>query len=409
MTSRPLHRRPVWPLLLILLSAACSSGQVAPGAAIVRDSAGVRIVENQIYAWDDSPGWRIAPTPEVDIGVLEGDARYQLFRVVAATRLSDGRIAIANSGTHEVRIFDAEGRHLASTGREGEGPGEFSSLSSIFPFRGDSILAWDERLQRVSVLTDDGALGRVARVEGQAMNPRLLRPFADGSFLRLDEHFELAGGGTKQQIMVPTLHDAGGALVDSLGELPFTKTVVIGSGSDMQVGLPGFSPHTTVAVDENRYIVGRGSETEVEIRSPAGTLVGIIRWPDHDRNVTEADIAANRAARLHGIEDENRLRARRAYYEAIPYEQEFPAYRQIVADRSENLWIERYSRPGEEGPPKWLVIDAQGMALGEIELPEGLRVLELGDDYVLGVQIDDFDVEHVRLYRLLKESTADEP
>jgi hypothetical protein len=35
-----------------------------------------------------------------------------------------------------------------------------------------------------------------------------------------------------------------------------------------------------------------------------------------------------------------------------------------------------------------------------VELPAGLRVLEIGGDYVLGVWNDELDVQHVRLHRL---------
>ena len=46
MTRRFFRQRPAWPLVLILLGTACGPGQGAPDAAVVRDSAGVRIVES---------------------------------------------------------------------------------------------------------------------------------------------------------------------------------------------------------------------------------------------------------------------------------------------------------------------------------------------------------------------------
>jgi hypothetical protein len=42
-------------------------------------------------------------------------------------RLEDGRIAVLNGGTQEIRFYDATGTYLRSVGGEGEGPGEFES------------------------------------------------------------------------------------------------------------------------------------------------------------------------------------------------------------------------------------------------------------------------------------------
>lgn len=51
----------------------------------------------------------------------------------------------------EIRSFSVTGEHLASLGGIGEGPGEFSNSVSLLRVAGDSIWAWDQRQQRVSV------------------------------------------------------------------------------------------------------------------------------------------------------------------------------------------------------------------------------------------------------------------
>ena len=45
-------------------------------------------------------------TPPVQIGGGERDLpAYQFLEIVGAAQLADGRIAIANAGSHEIRIF----------------------------------------------------------------------------------------------------------------------------------------------------------------------------------------------------------------------------------------------------------------------------------------------------------------
>ena len=70
---------------------------------------------------------------------MDGEDPY-LFRYAwDATKLSDGRIVVADRSTSELRVFDAAGTYLATWGGLGEGPGEFprSSLGEVEPWPGD--------------------------------------------------------------------------------------------------------------------------------------------------------------------------------------------------------------------------------------------------------------------------------
>ena len=104
--------------VLALFSAACGTGSdTGPQLrSEVRDSAGVTIVENARPTTGSRLGWRVGEAPAVSIGTLEGDEVYQLYAVEDAARLSDGRIAIANGGTGEIRFFSAAGRSSRPSG-----------------------------------------------------------------------------------------------------------------------------------------------------------------------------------------------------------------------------------------------------------------------------------------------------
>lgn len=56
--------------------AACGSGVGTAGGPVVRDSAGVQIVESERAAWDDGKPWRLSATPLLEIGVTEGGSLY---------------------------------------------------------------------------------------------------------------------------------------------------------------------------------------------------------------------------------------------------------------------------------------------------------------------------------------------
>ena len=72
---------------LALGTAACGAGERTGARAVVRDSAGITIVENTTPLWRDGDAWSLTAEPTVQIGVMEGEAEYQLHRTF---RIADG-------------------------------------------------------------------------------------------------------------------------------------------------------------------------------------------------------------------------------------------------------------------------------------------------------------------------------
>ncbi|MFN2326434.1 MAG: hypothetical protein ABR551_11175, partial [Gemmatimonadales bacterium] len=165
------------PLLLLSLgSPTALAGQAE------RDSAGIRIVENWTPALAAARMWRVEPRPTVSIGGLSDDPRHELHRVMGATRLRDGRIAIGNQASSSIRFFGPDGRFLSEAGRSGDGPGEFRQILGMLPLPGDTLLVGD--LRRIHVYSSEGRHIRSHQPQGDG------QPFifpqgvlGDGSFL----------------------------------------------------------------------------------------------------------------------------------------------------------------------------------------------------------------------------------
>ncbi len=105
---KPTLARPAIAAVLAALSlAGCRTGEASGPTSEVRDSAGVAIVLNSGEVGPDGGGWAVDPEPVLSIGTFAGDSLYQLFRVQGAARLPDGRIAVANGGSGEIRVYDA--------------------------------------------------------------------------------------------------------------------------------------------------------------------------------------------------------------------------------------------------------------------------------------------------------------
>jgi hypothetical protein len=88
----------------------------------------------------------------------------------------------------------------------------------------------------------------------------------------------------------------------------------------------------------------------------------------------------------------------------LPWAPTLPAWRQLAGDEAGNLWVSDYSANAVTAD--WKVFTPDGRWLTNVRLPDGIRVLELGDDYLLGLWLDELDIEHVRMYEIVKANCS---
>ena len=78
----------------------------------------------------------------------------------------------------------------------------------------------------------------------------------------------------------------------------------------------------------------------------------------------------------------------------------FPAYESLLALADGSIWIRAYGwrAPGEE----LHLLDQNGVWLRRLTMPGGSVLLDAGQDWVLVLQRDAFDVPTVALYELVE-------
>lgn len=396
-------------LLLVIAAVACGGGDT-DDIATVRDSAGIRIVENRAEPRD--LGWQLAATPDLTVGVLEGPPDEQLFRVSGALRL-DGRIVVANAGTSELRFFDEGGRFLSAAGREGDGPGEFRGMSRIHRYGPDSLLVYDPSVRRVSVFGTGGVYARSVTLPriSDVQIPQLAGVFGDGTlFIRTGRVFGPGGvedGLTREPLPLFRLA-VDGAVRDTLGEFPGSEAFVQTSGNGFMVTSPAFGRSPSMWAHGEHFFYGASDTYEVSVHAKDGTLERLIRLDRANREVTPALIEEYKRTSLEEIEDENFRRRFESLFEAMSFPATMPAYSSLLVDSEGCLWVQDYHPRGEE-TNRWTVFDPEGRLLGRVDLPSGFTVYEIGGDYVLGRRMDELDVEHVELYRLAGRPSSVSP
>ena len=375
---------------------------------VTTDSAGVQIIESHAPSWPDGFSWRLGDEPVLDIGMLEGDPAYEFFRIAGAQRLSDGRIVVAEAGAFEIRYYDSEGNHLHSTGREGGGPGEFAGIRSIEATAEDTVLVLDWRSRRISYFDPSGAFARSANLTllGQMGDfPHYMATFDDGTVLLGVRMFMGAEGiqtGPSRGDIVYLRSDPEGALLDTIAVRPgWEMHVVLQDNRSVSGGRP-FGRYPVSAVYGNGFFHGSGDRYEIEYIDVEGRLLRSYRRPIPNTEVTTADIEAYKRERLESANNERQRQSNQTLLDAVTFPDALPAYYSFVADADGNLWVAVYRRPGDD-QPRWTVFDKDGGMLGEVQTPRRFRIYQIGSDFVLGGWADDMDVQHIRMFELIKE------
>ena len=66
----------------------------------------------------------------------------------------------------------------------------------------------------------------------------------------------------------------------------------------------------------------------------------------------------------------------------------------MLLDRDDRLWVEEYAAVPDDRSV-WTVFTPEGTLVARATMPQRLTPLEIGRDYLLGVERDELDVESV--------------
>jgi hypothetical protein len=393
-------------LLLVALSSwssGCSAGRQEGGGSTVRDSAGITIVENQAPLLEEG-AWKLSNDPILQIGGIASDPEYEFWRVSQVLRASDGRILAANRGTFQVRSYDRDGTFLSAFGTEGEGPGEFRSLSRVFLSTGDSLLIYDGGLGRVSLFDPDGNYaGQMilpSRALGFSVRPRGVLP--EGGLLLVGGGATAFSTGGDTQIVQDSLWymigDWGHPKVDTIARFPESDRYIISTDQFVGILEPPFARVASTAVHGGEILYGMGDRYEVQVFTPQGNLRRIIRRALAARPLTGDQIESFLSPEIPPGEEPlpnwwSEETGRFDFPTSIPF------FDHLLADRESHLWVRRVSWP-EEGSTLWDIFDPAGRLLTSLRTPAGLQVHDIGADYMLGVWKDELEVEYLRMYAL---------
>lgn len=372
--------------------ASCSTPEDPESWAAVRDSAGIRIVENGDVS-GTVPPWTIAPEPIFRIGWGEGDPQFQSLR--SGLLLRDGRSIVADQGSSLIHAFSADGDALWVAGGPGEGPGEYGRIGTLIELPDDSILVSDGGNRRVSVLRrgEHAYDRRFENIFGEALYDPAAR-LTNGSFLLLPTGFALRVTQEAGWRSYPILTTVDFVEVDTFAIVPMLEMNASGD-------LNPIRHMGTVAATGDRVSTAQSDRAEVVWWDPNGEVTRIGRWDESPREVTEEDWSRYESwyrERLGGSYEPDRLeqnlRERREDFGGT-----LPLFRSVHGDPEGSVWLGEY-RIADPTASVYRVISGSGEWVGSIGFPRDIQILDITSSRVLGVETDELDVQAVVLYQL---------
>ena len=401
-------RSPRGPFLGTALLAAALSGcqadtrETAGIPVQIEDSAGVRIVE---YAgMPDTTALRLAAEPRYRHGANPGDYTFQ--RIHPGSLFPDGSAVLSDIANQELVVLNPDGSSHEVVAGPGEGPGDVSYVGATFALGQDRFLAVDIFLDRLTIFAG-GSVERTVDIRhadglsvlGIGASGQLL---GTASSLRPDFEEEWLPGYMARFDMET------GAL-DTIRSYDLLARAPPGMRWN-PIGAAGW-----VAVAAGQFVYARSDRPQVTWHRPDGTVTQIVRWQAEAAPLTEELLegleagyrVGNRLANPGAGEAdiERMTNDNMARYRAVLGDP-MPLFSIPFGDSEGRVWLPSFRPGGSRAEiPDYTVIAADGEWLGRVEAPPRFRILDVAGGLVLGVQLDDMDVENVVVYELVGDAS----
>lgn len=368
----------------------------------------------QVIVESDSPREPelvLADEPLVRVGLLDGPDEYLFSDIVGAARLEDGSVVVVDEDSHEVRMFDAGGGHVWTSGREGEGPGEYRGLRLMRGCPGATVTIYDWNQNRITRLGPDGSvvdMRVLAAVEVNPYNDPTCAPDGDLVFDEWPESewddVEAVELGEFYRWKVDLSWEEGDSVVTLATGIPGAERFNVGGGS----GPRTWGRDMSFAVTATGVWYGSADDYELEHVDWRGRVTRVARWAGPDLEVTREHLNRYRDAYLARYEttEERRVFERERWPEirdGLP--ERFPAYASegLLSLPDGSVWV--VPHPWRNiGGDEFHLLSPGGVWLHRLTIPPGRTLLDAGPGWVLLLEKGEFDEQGVAVYELVEGS-----
>jgi hypothetical protein len=298
-------------------------------------------------------------------------------------------------GNHRVVVFDDGGRHVRTLSRRGGGPGELQWPQAIVIEASGNL-----------AITDIGHRGLVrVTAAGEPLEHRVLEDWWGGEIARFGDSVVVqkqvgaVNGSSSHELHV--LDDGGGR---ALVAFPATPMRPVDLGCVRISGMPRlFAPSLTWATGGSRAAVAGTASYEIEIHEPVGLVARVRR--DLPPRAATRELAIQEVGEEFTVAfgsgggcsaEPGKVVDERGFADVIP------ADRRVAIGPDGTLWVLRYAVRGDPAPLDVFADDGEylGTLPPESPFPEAF----FPDGRVIAMEKDDLDLDHVVIYRVVRES-----
>jgi hypothetical protein len=349
-----------------------------------------------------------------------GVALGQIGRVAVSHR---GLIAVVQPQDFNVRVFDSAGTPVATIGRRGEAPGEFSRMfGASMGWVGDTIWVFERSVGRTSFFGPDG---KFLRVESDAalLLPPGDQPEGEARDRRTSVEVTALGGATIRSVsfspgapipawiaitdaairrdggLVLVAADPRGRFTRLLGEV--REPVECTKRSGQLFAMIPLCPKVLYAVSPDGQRVATAHPTgrdtyRIEVVATTGDATPTI--------ITQrvapvrADQAAKDSVRKSLTAGQTLPVDVQRWIDELPIPDWYPPVEHVLLGADGTIWAKEYQDRGT--PQRWRVFNAWGRELRSVTLPGGVDVRWARLDSIWAVQEDADGVEGLVKYEL---------
>lgn len=362
---------------------------------------------------------------------------FSLVGAGTVRELSDGRLIVADPRDKLLQVIDLGKGSSVAIGREGSGPAEFGMPMRLFDAPGDTTLMYDPVNSRYLVIAGATPVNTFRMDAGAAAGPGGMRvglSIANATDAKGRLYFQAPGitygpEGRPQPADSAAIirYDRGTQRMDTLAwvKLPANNVQTSGNARNARFTIGAANPLTPrdawTVFPDGRVAIVRAADYHVDWVSPAGRMTSSPAIKYSPVRMTRADIEEEEALRDRARQSSVRMSMTNVNGQvsrsasigpepnAAPLEpldnwpEVKPPFRPgagtVWARPNGELWVQRTEKAGTKGT-LYDVIDAKGAVTHRVRVPEGWRVVGMGDGTVYTTKLDEDDLAYLQRHRL---------
>jgi hypothetical protein len=361
--------------------------------------------------------WRPVSNDGWVIGEDEAGTFDYLYMVRGAALTSENEVVVANGGDNTLRLYKNDGAVRLSAGGVGQGPGEFEMLWSLYPYRHDSLAAFDLSLRRVSIYDDQLTFVRSFQLPDIGLRAAVYLVGSDDAgtsyFFEDMTDLETRSADARDGMLYHTkgtlwaLRDGAENSPVEIGQFTGSQVWLLARGGGIGMEVPVFGLVAVIGVTPNFLVTMDSAGHRLDLRDLSGSPIASVQSVQAGRPVTNREREWFIDQQLARVTSEQRRGALLDIYRTMPSPATLPEFGRAVRRHSlpsvvaaDGVVFVRGYDNVDDDQTIWFGVEDTGEMWGVLVLPDNFDLLSVRSPQVAGVSRDSDGTETLRVFRI---------